>query len=196
MQVDRIAGVARLAGGVRGLGVCDVLRVELDPAQRSGLLEQLRSRIATLERVGRGAADEGAGDALDEGAGDALDEGAGDAPDEGAGDAPDEAADDPARVHEELRLLARIRADLPPSAADPFTLTGPAGLVLDLVGACLSRAVATAHARLGEGEPGVLWVAGCERELEAAAAWITTSLECHAVEAFSFEPGADPVHAW
>ena len=68
--------------------------------------------------------------------------------------------------------------------------------MLELVGACLTRAVAAAQARLGEGEPGAPWVAGCERELEAAAAWITTSLECHAVEAFSFEPGADPVHAW
>jgi hypothetical protein len=157
MQVNRIAGAARLAGGVRGLGVCDVLRVELDPVQRSGLLEQLTSRVAELERAGHDAVDDG---------------------------------------QEEVRLLARMRAGLPPSTADPFTLTGPAGLVLALVGACLTRAVATAHARLGEGETGVPWVAGCERELEAAAAWITTSLECHAVEAFCFEPGADPPHAW
>ncbi|MDA0159792.1 hypothetical protein OM076_05930 [Solirubrobacter ginsenosidimutans] len=160
MQVDRIAGVARLAGGVRGLGVCDVLRVELDAVQRPGLLEQLTVRTAALERAGS------------------------------------DPADDAARVREELRVLARVRAGLPSSATEPFTLTGPAGLVLELVGGCLTSAVAAAHARLGEGEPGVPWVAACERELEAAAAWITTSLECQAVEAFCFEPGADPVHAW
>ena len=60
MQVDRIAGGARLTGGVRGLGVCDVLRVELDPVQRSGVLEQLASRIAALEQAGHEAAGDAA----------------------------------------------------------------------------------------------------------------------------------------
>jgi hypothetical protein len=31
--------------------------------------------------------------------------------------------------------------------------------------------------------------------LEAVARWISTALDCRAVEAFSFDPGVDPVHA-
>jgi hypothetical protein len=68
--------------------------------------------------------------------------------------------------------------------------------VLELVDACLAAAVTSVHARLAAGDPGALSAAGSERELEAAAAWIATVLDCRAVEDYSFEPGVDPVHAW
>jgi hypothetical protein len=43
---DKEAGVAiRIAGSVRGLGVCDVLRAELAPVQRDELVTQLAARI-------------------------------------------------------------------------------------------------------------------------------------------------------
>jgi hypothetical protein len=173
MQVDRIAGVMHLAGSVRGLGVCDVLRVELAPVQRAGLETQLKARTAALER--RRADLETAQRALT---------------------GPPVNDEELTDVRDELRLLARVRADVPALAPEPFALTGPAGLVLELVGACLTAAVTCADARLGEGELGAAWTGACERELEAAAAWIRTALDCHAVEAFSFEPGVDPVHAW
>jgi hypothetical protein len=150
MQADRSAGEARTVGSVRGLGVCDVLRIELDPVQRAGLELQLAARVAALERRGE----------------------------------PD---------GEELRLLARMRARVPASVGRSFVLVGPAGLVVELVGACLAAAVAGLHARLGEG---AAWSAASERDLATVAAWIATALDCQAVEGYSFEPGVDPVHAW
>jgi hypothetical protein len=168
MQVERIAGVVRVAGSVRGLGVCDALRVELAPVQRAALEAQLRARTVALEQ--RRAALEAV------------------AP------APNDAA--LTGVRDELRLLTRLRAEMPAFAPDTFTFTGPAGLVLELVGACLAAAVTCADARLSEGQPGAPWAAACERELEAAAAWIATALDCRAVEEFCFEPGVDPRNAW
>jgi hypothetical protein len=50
MHEDRSADPARVAGSVRGLGVCDVLRVELEPVQWSGLERGLAARIGALER--------------------------------------------------------------------------------------------------------------------------------------------------
>jgi hypothetical protein len=174
MQVDRIAGVARVAGSVRGLGVCDVLRVELAPVQHAGLEAELTGRIAGRDqrraelvaaaRVRTGPSP-GADGAL-------------------------------ARIREELRLLARLRDGMPPLASEPYALTGPAGLVLELVGACLESAVRHADARLAAGESCAPGAGTCERELEAAAAWIATALDCRAVEDFCFEPDVDPPHAW
>jgi hypothetical protein len=186
MQADRIVAAARTAGSVRGLGVCDVLRIELEPVQRAGLELQLVSRVAALERRD-GIEPQRAG----------LDRryigpwvGAG----ERAGDL---VADrDLGEVGEELRLLTRMRASVPACPHGPFAFAGPAGLVLGLVGACLAAAVANVHVRLGEDGPGALSSAASEADLEEAAAWIATALDCRAVEAYSFEAGADPVHAW
>src|SRR3954471_16811732 len=50
MQEDRSADPAHMAGSVRGLGVCDVLRVELEPVQWSGLERGLAARVGDLER--------------------------------------------------------------------------------------------------------------------------------------------------
>lgn len=216
MQVDRIAGVARLAGSVRGLGVCDVLRAELAPVQRAGLEAELAARTADLERprpdfesdesrmggakrAGPMCADARPSGTASDSARPAGSTSGGVRPASAAwfGVADPFADEDERRdVQAELRLLARMHSDLPAASAEPFTLTGPAGLVLEVVGACLVAAVAAADARLGEGGRGVPWVAACERELEAAAAWIATALDCRAVEGFCFEPGADPVHAW
>jgi hypothetical protein len=173
MQVDRIAGVVRVAGSVRGLGVCDALRVELAPVQRAALEAQLTARTAALEQ--RRAALEAVARAC---TGPHANEG------------------ELTGVRDELRLLTRLRAEMPTLAPEAFTFTGPAGLVLELVGACLAAAVTCADARLGEGRPGAPWAAACERELEAAAAWIATALDCRAVEEFCFEPGVDPRNAW
>jgi hypothetical protein len=173
MQVDRIAGVGRVAGSVRGLGVCDVLWVELGPVQHAGLEAQLTARIAAREQRG---AELTAGRAR-------------------AGRQPDPDGE-LARVHDELRLLTRLRDELPQRGSEPFAFTGPAGLVLELVRACLEAAMSRADARLGLAEPRAPRAGACERELEAAEAWISTALDCRAVEDFCFDPGADPRHPW
>jgi hypothetical protein len=84
----------------------------------------------------------------------------------------------------------------PAQSARDARVPGPAGPLLELVGACLAAAVANVHARLGEDGPAAPNSAASEGDLEEAAAWIATALDCRAVAAYSFEPGADPVHAW
>jgi hypothetical protein len=106
MQADRIAGVAKTAGSVRGLGVCDVLRIELAPVQRAGLELQLAARVAALERrltlQRRRAAFERrpAGPWFEAG-------------DDAGGLAADR---EPGEAGEELRLLTRMRASVPARA--------------------------------------------------------------------------------
>lgn len=63
MQPDRTANQARLDSTVRGLGVCDVLRIELAPAHRPDLEAALaaransaRHRVVDLEHGGAGGA--------------------------------------------------------------------------------------------------------------------------------------------
>src|SRR3954467_12709217 len=48
MQSERIADASALSGRVRGLGVCDALRVELAAEQLPGLVEQLEAHSAAL----------------------------------------------------------------------------------------------------------------------------------------------------
>jgi hypothetical protein len=49
MQWDRSAAEAAMSGSARGLGVCDVLRVELAAVQHPSLVAALDARIAALE---------------------------------------------------------------------------------------------------------------------------------------------------
>jgi hypothetical protein len=165
MQVDRTAEPTRLGGSVRGLGVCDVLRVELEPVQRAGFETGLAARVAELERSHAALQHTAAGEQL-------------------------------AEVSAALRLLARIRAALPRQAAAPWRVIGPAGLLLELVDACVADAVARLADRMGERYGGPPRYASLSAEFEAAAAWIATALDCAAVDGFCFEPGADPDGAW
>ena len=168
MQADRSVGAAREAGSVRGLGVCDVLRVELDPLQRALIdgrlaahVETLEARRATLETdVGNGVTCEELGD-----------------------------------VAHELRVLARIREALPGCLHAPFALVGPAGLVSALIAACLAEAVACLERRLADRPATAASSLALEPELRVAGAWIATALDCAAVEGFCFEPEVDPLWA-
>lgn len=167
MQADRSADPARLAGSVRGLGVCDVLRVELAACQHTALEQELGRRAAALRRELR-----------------AL---------EGRGRARRRSAEaDLARLRADARVMSRVREALPKHAQQPFVLVAPAGLVIEVVTVCLRAAVARLNAGLGEGPA---HPAAATEALEAAAAWIATALDCRAVESFCLEPGVDPVRA-
>ena len=50
MQSERTVEEAALSGGARGLGVCDVLRLELVPAQLPGLVEQVEALEEEIRR--------------------------------------------------------------------------------------------------------------------------------------------------
>ncbi|MDA0184044.1 hypothetical protein OJ997_27295 [Solirubrobacter phytolaccae] len=167
MHPDRTADPAHLAGTARGLGVCDVLRVELTAHHRPALERALAARTGVLEHAIRARATR--------------------SKPSGEAAAPTEDPELP-RLREELRLLARVGATLPAPAAGPFVLLGPAGLVLELVGEALQATVRELAAGMGS--------ASGTAGLEAARAWITTALDCRAVDGFALDVGVDPLHAW
>lgn len=179
MHEDRSAGTAHLAASVRGLGVCDVLRVELAACQHVALQDALAARAAALERQ-LGALQT------------RVTERGRSRPRARCVDAPPSPdAVELAALRAEARTLERVRAGVPVHAAGPFTLLAPAGVALELVSACLRAAVVTVAASLDDPRR----QAARTVELEAAAAWIATTLDCRAVEAFCLEPGVDPLHA-
>jgi hypothetical protein len=98
-----------------------------------------------------------------------------------------------AEVREGLRVLGRLRAALPASPQERFAFAGPAGLVLELVADCVVAAVGRMSRAL-DGD--AVWPRLRAHDLECAAAWIATALDCRAVEGFSFDPGCDPAGAW
>jgi hypothetical protein len=147
MQEHRSAHSAPMPTTVRGLGVCDALRVELAPRQAEDFQRALEARITALEQRLAGA------------------------------------DDDERHV---LRILRGMRTR-------ESVVVGPAGLVLDLVQTCFAEAVDALTHHLHRGaEP----LARLEHHTQAAAAWIKTLSDCRAVEGYSFEPDADPSHAW
>lgn len=74
-------------------------------------------------------------------------------------------------------VLARMRAQVPASGAAAFALVGPAGLVLELVKACLADAVDALTRHLAE-RPVSAWSSALAADAAAAGAWIATVLDC------------------
>jgi hypothetical protein len=168
MQADRSAETARLVGSVRGLGVCDALRVELTPAHAPGLRAQLEDRIAAPVRPSPAPP----------------------APWTTPGSA---AADHAALAARERRRLETLRAQLPATAEAGFALVGPADLVLDLVAACLADALAPLLPE--PARPVAAWPPAPPACLEAAHAWLATALDCRAVESFGAGEAGQGVEA-
>lgn len=150
MQTHRSATPAPMSTSVRGLGVCDVLEVELTPEQLESLQGVLDAHIAALQYV-----------------------------------LPTLVASELREAHHALRLLQRMRPGT-------NSLVGPAGLVLELVKACVDASVNTLARRVEDaGDPAAL-----DHGSRLAAAWTRTLADCRAVEDYSFEADVDPVRAW
>jgi hypothetical protein len=165
MQSERIAEASALSGSVRGLGVCDALRVELVAEQLPGLVEQIeahsaalrdeieRRRAAVMPRDPRGAAQ--------------LDE-----------------------AESELRLIELLRGELPITGEtnEPFVVTGPAGPVGAMVRGAMRHAVEALSELVLAPSPHD--AGGRDRLTRAAAAvagWVRTCIEVQAVEDFGFD---------
>lgn len=177
MQADRTADVSRLAGSVRGLGVCDVLRAEFAACQHASFERELEQRRAVVaQRIGALETGERSRTRLVRPRTDEV----------------SPPLPELAELHVESSVLARIHENAPRHVATAFVVTGPAGLVLEIVEACLKRTLTELVETLGRtcDEPSARTA-----QLEAAGAWIASALDCRAVETFSFEPGIDPVHA-
>jgi hypothetical protein len=167
MQSQRIAEASALSGSVRGLGVCDAMRVELAAEQLPGLAKQLeahsvalqdeieRRTVALIPRDLRGAAQ--------------LDE-----------------------AENELRLIELLRGELPGETSQPFVVIGPAGPIGVMGRGAMSHAVeALSELVLATGRHDA---GGRDRLTGAAAAaiaWVRTYVDAQAVEDFSFDTERD-----
>ena len=167
MQGNRIGIDGSAAARVRGLGVCDVLRVELAAAQVPGLiaeLEELRGPLEEERLRALGALERSAA----------------------ASPVAERDVDD---VEHRLACLRAMRAQLPrPDTAAPAVLVGPADLVLETArGAARNAADELAEAlRRSAHDPDAV------RERAAIVqAWVDTWMDCRAVESFAFEPEMD-----
>jgi hypothetical protein len=168
MQAEGSATPATLVGTVRGLGVCDVLRVEFAASQRADLetamtarIESLRQRIAEFQSTDRARL---------------LVSGE---------------EEDSAELCEPLRIIRRLRDELP-TTERPFTVIGPAGIVLELV----ADGVVAVIGRTSVAFEGLSWSRVARLDLAAVQAWLQTALDCRAVESFSFDRDRDPTAAW
>jgi hypothetical protein len=103
MQSQRTADASALSGSVRGLGVCDALRVELVTEQLPGLIEQLEAHRAALQ------------DEIERRRAAVM-------PRDPRGTAQLEDAEN------ELHLIELLRSELP-TAGESFVVIGPAGPV-------------------------------------------------------------------
>lgn len=151
MHEHRSAHAAPTTTSVRGLGVCDVLQVELAADQAADVRRALGARIAAL-RQRLAAADD----------------------------------DERCELQHALRLLEQMHTREP-------ALLGPAGLVLELVQACFTDAIAALARQLHTGAEPLPQIA---HHTQAAAAWAKTLGDCRAVTSYTFEPGLDPAYAW
>lgn len=162
---------------VRGLGLCDVLSVELEPCQIAGAIEHLEERREPLNEAFEQARTRW--DAIAE----------------------SERASMRELEHElsksayALRILTMLRGQLPtPHHPDPIMLVGPASMVSGMIAAAARNAVddlgelirespkidQEAHARL-------------RAAVAAVAAWVETYVDCEAMEWFTFDAPYDPL---
>ncbi len=90
------------------------------------------------------------------------------------------------------RIVTRLRDELPAANRASFTITGPAGIVLELVADALLAVIGRASASVDA----VSWSRLAWLDLAAVDAWLQTALDCRAVERFSFDEDCDPTAAW
>jgi hypothetical protein len=167
-------------GTVRALGLSDALRVEFQPCQRSGLLDELDALREPLVEAFESA--RASWEAVS-------------SPENGG-------SPRQARVAEEkfeskayaLRVHAAIRSQVPGAVNDEaFAIVGPASTISTLV----EGAARHAADRLGEFLRAPRRDEKTRRRLRehgvAALAWIETYIDCQAIEFYSFDAAWDHV---
>ena len=174
MQRELTAIGAPPTARVGGLGVCDALRVELDPVQLPWLVDAREEMRRPLEeRLQRARAQ-----------------------DERRHDEP--STRELAEREYHLRLLRLMHARLAaPCDEQSTTFVGPSAMVADVVRVAMRNV--TAELRdLADG-----WAGSRHEEHErlqrtaaAASAWVDTFLACEAVTSFNFDGDADPGRQW
>jgi hypothetical protein len=187
MQADRTAGEssspapASWIQRAQGLGVSDVLRIELDPRQVPWLLEALGALRDVFER--ELAWEIGALEAI--------------SPQDRRWETPQTVraqADVDARTYQ-LHALAVIRRQLADSPrGEPVRVFGPSRLISELVGGATQNVVGVLGDLLdGAPRDDTAALEKLVDAAEAARAWVETWVACQRVEWFSFDPDFDPV---
>jgi hypothetical protein len=166
MQHKPIAVGDPPSGRARGLGVSDVLELELAPIQVPWLIDELDEVRGPLEealqRV-RATSPAHSDEALEAG-------------------------------EYELRLLRLMRSRLPSYATEePVRFVGPSGMVETLVRGVVRNVASAVSELAGQPRPDAhaLRDAGA-----AVAAWTSTLVDCLDVARFNFDPDADPIRPW
>jgi hypothetical protein len=168
---------------VQALGLSDVLRVELQPCQLAGLIDEVDERRGPLRETFENARARWEALSRDNGI-----------------VSPSAASDAEAQLSSAayaLRVLAAIRSQIPIHRADqPFALVGPAITISEIITAA-ARNTVDELAELLRAETSRTPHAERYKKLReltsAAQAWVETYVECHAVEWYRFDPEWDPV---
>jgi hypothetical protein len=163
---------------VRGLGLCDVLRVELEPCQIAGAIDELEERRGPLNEAFEQARTRW----------DALAEQESQRPTERT------LQHEPSRSAYALRLLSMLRAQLPAIGhGEPVAIVGPASSISGLIAAAARNAVDELSELIREPQRSD---GQSETRLRAAmaatSAWLETYIDCEALEWFTFDPPYDP----
>ena len=163
MQDERSASTPPAPSAVRGLGVVDALCVEFEPVQVAWLADE----IEVARRCAR----------------------------EHLAELPAESdADELAGREYEIRALTMIREQLPDAPAGAVAVVGPAATMRRLIGGAARNTAGALAEALGDqpprSDPGA---AAALRALAAATAGFADRLAAlEELEAYSFDPGADP----
>jgi hypothetical protein len=187
MQADRTAGEssspapASWIQRAQGLGVSDVLRIELEPRQVPGLLEEVGALRDVFER--ELVAEIDALEAI--------------SPQDRRRETPQAVraqADVDARTYQlrALAVIARQLADAPRN--EPVCVFGPSRLISELVGGATQNVVGVLGDRLDAApRDDTAALEELVETAEAARAWVEAWVACRRVEWFSFDPDFDPV---
>jgi hypothetical protein len=177
MRVNRTA--APISARVQGLGSCDVLRIQLEPCQIAGMIDELEERRGPLHKAFEHA--RARWDSLEDW--------------QREGRQADDAETDLAEAAYALWLFGAIRAQLPAVDHDErVALLGPASIIAELVASVARNAVEDLGEQvrqpLGSDEVAQTRL----RDVAARAAeWVQTYAECSALVWFRFDEDWDPV---
>jgi hypothetical protein len=173
MQSNRIRERAIQASRVNGLGICDALRLTLEPAQ----IPWLTDEVEELRR-----AHEEAHALLGASPGASLANG----------------SEESSAARYQLHLLQLVHEQLLDGAADEnAVVVGPSMMLSDLVRGAMRHTIETlaelaSSSRLRNHATQF----ALSEAAAAATAWVETYRDLQAVEAFNFDPEVDPVDRW
>jgi hypothetical protein len=183
MQRDRsehphdVLAREQTCSSVHGFGLCDALRVELQPCQIAGAIEELEERRGPLNEAFERARTRWDAVADEARSADSV-----------------AVEEELSRSAHALHVLSALRGQLPTAQHDAaLTIVGPATTISELVAATARNAVDDLAELIRESPKTDERAQTKLREATAAvAAWVKTYIDCEALEWFTFDPEPGP----